>query len=121
MVGVLHHRAGRRDDAAHALRQSLAIAPGHDLALMALSLVEGHALPDAARPCISALDPIVVQAARLACEEKHEEAARVTAAALLAAPPGPHGWQLAIDPLINAAARPDIWAETFRILHDRAA
>ena len=64
---------------------------------------------------------MVVAAARLSSHGRDDEAARIAVDSLTAALSGPDGWQLPIDPLVYATAHRDVWADTLRILHDRAA
>ena len=120
-AGALHRRSGRCDDADRAFRRALALVPGHALARIGLAALSGEPIPESIPGAVSALDPIVVAAARLSAQSRDDEAARMAADSLAAARPGPDGWQLPIDPLVHAAAHRDAWAEPLRILHDRAA
>jgi hypothetical protein len=66
------------------------------------------------------VDAAIVQAAVLALGGKHDQAARLCADALAHAEPGPAGWLLPVDPLLNATAHGDAWADTFALVRDRA-
>jgi len=57
---------------------------------------------------------------RCSSPKKHRDAVDACTDALTQAPPGPAGWLLPVEPMLNPAARPDIWAATLAILRTRA-
>jgi DNA-binding winged helix-turn-helix (wHTH) protein/Tfp pilus assembly protein PilF len=113
-IGAIHLRRGRGDDARTAFQQALARVPGHPLAAVALD-----APPPKASNNNSA-DGAIVMGAALALQGRHDEAARVCADALARAEPGPAGWMLPVEPLLQPLAHPDLWGRTLAILRDRA-
>ena len=118
--GAIRLRQGRHDEAEVAFHEALKRVPGHALAgvgVGAMSLLSDARLP---RPDASSVDAAIVKAAALALAGKHDEAARLCAEALAQAEPGPAGWLLPLEPLLNAAAHRDAWAQTLTMLRDRA-
>ena len=63
----------------------------------------------------------IVKAAALSLMGRHCDAARLCAEALALADPGSAGWILPVEPLLEAAARPEAWGEALAALRDRAA
>jgi predicted Zn-dependent protease len=51
----------------------------------------------------------------------HQRAALIAADALAAAPAGPAGWLLPLEPVLSVAARPDAWAPALAQLRSRSA
>ena len=127
-MGAFYLRQDRHDDAAAAFRQALRIVPGHALAALGLAAARRAELPLPRRLATAAkstgpanpMDATIFEAASLAIEGKHPEAAHVIAAALDQAPAGSAGWQVVTEPLIHATAHPEAWAKVFAILRDRA-
>jgi DNA-binding winged helix-turn-helix (wHTH) protein/Flp pilus assembly protein TadD len=113
-IGAIHLRCGRGDDARAAFRQALARVPGHPLAAVTLGASPPQASTD------NSVDGAVVAGAALALQGRHDEAARVCADALARAEPGPAGWLLPVEPLLQPLAHPDLWGRTLAILRDRA-
>jgi DNA-binding winged helix-turn-helix (wHTH) protein len=113
-IGAIHLRRGRGDDARAAFQQALARVPGHPLAAVALGASPSQASSD------SSVDGAVVTGAALALHGRHDEAARLCADALAHAEPGPAGWLLPVEPLLQPLAHPDMWGQTLAILRDRA-
>jgi hypothetical protein len=68
----------------------------------------------------NAVDAAIVKASALALEGKHGEAALLCGEALAHAEPGPAGWLLPVDPLLNATVHRDAWADTLAMVRDRA-
>ena len=113
-IGAIHLRRGRGDDARAAFHHALARVPGHALAAIA----SGASPPQVSRA--NGVDGAVVRGAALALQGRHEEAARLCADALARAEPGPAGWLLPVEPLLQPLAHPDMWGRTLAILRDRA-
>jgi tetratricopeptide (TPR) repeat protein len=113
-LGAMHLRSGRREDAHAAFREALNRVPGHPLA----SAMCGAT----ARPAASNdVDVAMVNAAALVLDGRHDDAARLCGDALVQAEPGPVGWILPVEPLLNPLRHPDAWTRTLAILRDRAA
>jgi len=117
--GAIRLRQGRREEAAAAFREALKRVPGHPLAAAALGQVPSGSKP-AERGEAMGVDAAIVQAAVLALAGKHDQAARLCGDALAHALPGPAGWLLPVDPLLNATAHRDAWAGTLAMVRDRA-
>jgi hypothetical protein len=66
------------------------------------------------------VDVAIVEAAALALEGKHREAALLCGEALTHAEPGPAGWLLPVDPLLYATEHHHEWAQTLATLRDRS-
>jgi tetratricopeptide (TPR) repeat protein len=110
-IGAIHHRHGRLDQARAAFNEARARVPGHPFASAALGAAFGA----------SGIDAAVAKAVALAVAGQHAEAAAVCGDALAGAEPGPAGWPLVVDPLLDPGAHPDAWAHTLAMLRDRAA
>jgi hypothetical protein len=67
------------------------------------------------------VDLAMANAAALVLHGKQDLAARICAEALAHAEPGPAGWILPVDPVLNPLRHPDVWARTLAMLRDRAA
>ena len=132
-LGAIYLHLGRAEQAERELRNALKYVPTHGLAAVGLAAVSPSSRRDLAHlqdPELARRDPgdggsntvecAMVKAAALGLGGKHPEAARVYTGALAAAPPGSAGWQMPIDPLINALAHPDAWATALAMLHNRA-
>lgn len=125
-IGVLHARQERLADARHAFSHAIArvaVHPLAHLALAALSESSGEApsvrAPSAGR--LPILDAAIYRAAELTTRGDHSGAAATVAAALTQAPTGPAGWIVPVEPLLNVAARPDLWLAALELLRARAA
>ena len=116
-LGALHLRQGRHDAAAAAFAEALKVVPGHPFACGALGR-DQSTTPRYRDP--HTIDLAMAHAVGLARAGRHVEAARVCRDALAAAPPGCAGWLLATEPILNPAARPDIWAPALALLRNRA-
>jgi DNA-binding winged helix-turn-helix (wHTH) protein len=127
-LGALRLRQGRRpgwrEDACAAFHEALKAVRGHAGAAAALGLdprpalalsdVEGPRRSDA-----GAIHLAMAQAIALARAGRHRDAAGACTGALTQAPPGPAGWLLPVEPMLDPAARPDIWAGTLALLRTR--
>jgi DNA-binding winged helix-turn-helix (wHTH) protein len=111
--GAVHLRNGRRDEADAAFREALNRVPGHSLA----STVCGERSQLAAA---NNVDVAMAQAAALVLDGRHDDAARVCAEALVREEPGPAGWILPVEPLLNPSGHPEAWARTLAMVRDRA-
>lgn len=127
-VGGLHVRQGRLADGRRAFTEAIgrvAVHPLAHLAQAALSEASGDPprLPATAEQAgrLPAFDAALCHAAELSLRGEHAAAAEVVAAALSAAPAGSAGWHLPVEPLLNVAARPDVWAAALERLRARAA
>ncbi len=129
-LGALRHRHGKRDAAAAAFTQALTVVPGHPCAAAALGISAEHtkrasltrrAPRDPNTPQDpNTIDAAIVQAIGLVRAGRHPDAARVCADALNHAPAGLAGWLLPAEPMLNPTGRHEIWADTLRILSNRA-
>ena len=113
-IGAIHHRNGRREQARAAFDEALKRVPNHPLAAAAIDRGPAGSAPP------GAVDAAIAKAVALAAEGKHDEAARACSDMLARAEPGPSGWNLVIDPLLNVSAHRDAWAQTLSLLRDRA-
>lgn len=114
-IGAIHLRHGRGGEANDAFKEAVTRVPGHALALVALG-----ASPPSRSSTQDGVDEAMVRSVALVLQGRHDEAARLCADALARAEPGPAGWILPVDPLLNASAHADVWARTLAILRDRA-
>jgi len=123
--GALALTAGNQDQAAAAFNEVVRRIPRHPLALAALA---GLGLSDerelAARLERAAergahVDVAVANAVRDAARRESADAIPVRAA-LQAAPPGPSGWFLPVEPILRPVADPAKWSPTLTLLRTRA-
>jgi DNA-binding winged helix-turn-helix (wHTH) protein len=120
-IGAIHTRAQRRREAATAFQQALARVPRHPLASLALGMITPDAPGTAPGVPSPSFDAAVGQAIVLVGAGDPASAARRVGQALAAAPPGNAGWLLPVEPLLNVAAAPDVWAPVLARLRTRAA
>lgn len=66
------------------------------------------------------MERVMATAARLVVAGDAVAAARITAAAIAAAPPGSAGWIVAIEPTIGVHRSEDAWAGVLGVVRDRA-
>ena len=118
-IGAIHLRNGRRADADAAFREALNRVPGHPLAAAMCGADMSGAAPQLAG--MNNVDLAMANAAALVLNDKHDLAARICGEALAHAEPGPAGWILPVDPLLNPLRHPDTWGRTLAMLRDRAA
>jgi DNA-binding winged helix-turn-helix (wHTH) protein len=126
-LGAIYLRLGRPEQAEPELREALKYVPTHGLAAVGLAAISPSARRDLADLLDHLLDRLavtvewaMVKAAVLSLCNKHHEGARVYTDALAVASPGSAGWQMPIDPLIDALGHVDAWAQALAMLHDRA-
>ena len=105
-IGAIHQRNGRHQDARAAFGEAVKRVVNHQLAAAAIGRTN--------------VDDPVASAVTLALDGQHDAAARVCAEMLARAEPGPAGWNLVVDPLLNPCAHPAAWAQTLATLRDRA-
>jgi tetratricopeptide (TPR) repeat protein len=131
-IGALRLRQQRTDQALEAFERAIASVGTHRFAhvgLGALSAMSHHS--EVSGPSLAALqrvdfgpmsvDAAMVEAAQLAVQNRHAEAARRVERSLAAAPAGNAGWLLPIEPLLHVAAHPDVWVGALALLRSRAA
>lgn len=120
-LGALHLRNHQPAQAIRAFDESLSRVNGHVLALAAKAALEGRRLPaeqDAASISIDAALPIVVW--QVVQGERAAGAARLFEA-LGRTPPGSPGWIIPVEPVLQVAADPGIWAHLLAAVRTRAA
>jgi tetratricopeptide (TPR) repeat protein len=116
-LGALRLRQGRREAATAAFKEALTVLRGHLFAAAALGI---DPLSSPRRQDPHTIDLAVAEAIRLARAGRHLDAAQTCTNALTEAPPGPAGWLLPVEPILNPTARPDMWAPALAILRNRA-
>lgn len=127
-MGALALCGGRRDDAAAAFGDALALVASHRLAAVGLAVARGQSPSRAAAatsrgPALTAaaaVDDAIVRAVVLVLEGRPADAAPLVGDALATAPPGSAGWMLPIEPLLQTRADPDAWAPVLATLAARA-
>jgi hypothetical protein len=128
-VGAVHLRHGDLKGAYGAFDETLSRVPGHLFAIAAKTALTGGsgASPPvgeaihAARLRGAIVDAAIARAIDATVHGDHHRAAEIASEALAAAPPGSAGWMLPVEPLLQVAARPDVWAPTLARLRSRAA
>ncbi len=120
-IGGLRLRQGRHGDAAAAFHEAITHVPSHALAAVGLAATSRPSPACGNTREANDVDVAIVKAAVLALHSRHRDAAQLCGEALSHAESGPAGWLLPADPLIQATARPDEWANTLAILRHRAA
>jgi DNA-binding winged helix-turn-helix (wHTH) protein/Tfp pilus assembly protein PilF len=121
-LGAVRLREGNRAEAAAAFHEALERVPGHPLALVGVRATTPDARASAATlRGEHAVDAAIVEAAALALEGRHADAAQRCAQALARAEPGAAGWLVPVDPLLQAIVHRDSWAPALTILRDRAS
>jgi len=117
-IGAIRWRQGHRDAAEAAFREALRRAPSHPLASVGLAAMCSES---PAMNCVAGVDAAIAAAASLSLAGKHDDAARVCGEAICAAPPGPDGWTVPIDPLLQATSHQEAWAKTLALIRERSA
>jgi len=127
-IGALRLRQGRAADAEAAFKEALTRVAVHPLAQAGLSAVRAAVgrTPAAGAEVETQMVPrgfegILMLGAALTLAGDHETAARTIDRALTDAPPGPTGWQLPIEPLLQISTRPSAWSGVLARLRNRAA
>jgi tetratricopeptide (TPR) repeat protein len=117
-IGAIHRRHGRTQEARFAFKQALARVPDHLLATVAL---DANAFGERESSAPLDVDGAIALSIVLALQGKHDDAARRCGDALAHAEPGPAGWILPVEPLLNPLNNQASWARTLAMLRDRAA
>jgi tetratricopeptide (TPR) repeat protein len=128
-MGAVRLRHGDVPGAHEAFDQTLHRVPGHLFAIVARTTLAGGSgvsapvgeAMNAALARGASVDAAIARAIDATLHGDHHRAAEITAEALAAAPPGSAGWVLPVEPLLDVAARPEIWAPTLARLRNRAA
>jgi tetratricopeptide (TPR) repeat protein len=115
-LGAIHLRRGDRAAADAAFRRALEEAPGHLFSLAAL----GRPLPVFGATDPRVTDAMIARAIELTRSGRHREAAVVFRQAIESAPAPNAGWILPVEPILDAAARPDIWSDPLSTIQRRA-
>ena len=120
-MGAVLLRAGRVDEAIDACGRALERIPGHALATIALAMATGNPIhaPATAAGVIDA-DAVLATTVALAGQGQPAAGARFITETLAQAAPAGTAWLLPVEPLINAAARPDCWSDALRTIAVRA-
>ena len=118
-LGALSQRQRKRHEAEGAFMRALTIAPYHVPATAAL---RGEVLPGPPNGGHYAgnIDAAIGEAIVLAQRQRHAEAARAYLDGVSKAPPGSAGWQLPVEPTLNALAHREIWDDVLALIRVRA-
>jgi tetratricopeptide (TPR) repeat protein len=119
-IGAVQRRQGRRQEAEAAFHEALTRVPGHGLASVGLASISSSSQMPARSDGANTVDAAMVEAAVLALDGRHHDAAALWGDALVQAEPGSAGWLLPIDPLLHVTAHPEAWAQALATLHHRA-
>jgi len=120
-IGALHARRQERSEAVAAFRQALARVPRHAMASLALGMISPDAPGTAPGVPSPSFEAAIGQGIVLVGAGDPESAARRVGHALDVALPGNAGWIVPVEPLMNVAAAPDVWAPVLARLRSRAA
>jgi DNA-binding winged helix-turn-helix (wHTH) protein len=111
-LGALSLRQRKRQEAEAAFMRALTLAPHHVPATAALR----SEMPSSA----TGIDLVIGEAIVLAQRQRHADAARVYLDGVSKAPPGSAGWQLPVEPTLNALAHREIWDASLTMIRVRA-
>jgi DNA-binding winged helix-turn-helix (wHTH) protein len=121
-LGAVRLRQRRPDEARAAFARALERIERHPAARVALAFAAGSKLePPPAVPAQLAFEAALARAVGFALEGRHGEAARIVDEALTSDAADNAGWFLPVEPLLQAGARPDAWANLLARLRNRAA
>jgi hypothetical protein len=130
-IGALRLRQRRAQEAAAAFERAIERVAAHPMAHAGVAAAAaGRFEPstassrDAPRETPgrhASFEAALARAVRLVVTDAHADAARLVDDALAAAPPGNAGWILPVEPLVNVAAHPDLWAGPLARIRNRAA
>jgi hypothetical protein len=128
-MGAIRLRHGDVPGAHEAFDQTLHRVPSHLFAIVARTRLAGGSgasapVDDAMNAALArgaSVDAAIAGAIDATLHGDHHRAAAITAEALAAAPPGSAGWVVPVEPLLDVAARPEIWAPVLARLRNRAA
>lgn len=118
-IGVLDWRGQQLDAAGEHFALALGKLPGHTLAAIALSKLKPEVNGSTERSGAVGFNEALGRAAILSLDSRHDEAARVCEDAIRAGDAGAHEWVLPVEPLVNAAAHPQVWAPALALLRAR--
>ena len=121
-IGAMHLRDRRLDQAAIAFSAALERVPRHRMARLGLAISQSSAASldaNIAPTGQSPIEDVFAAAAHHVWRGSPAEAAALVDRALAAAPPSNTGWLLPVEPLLNAAAAPDLWAPALARLRAR--
>ena len=113
-LGAICARQGRRDEAEAAFRNAIETAPGHAYSMAALGCPIPERPADDPRPVETAIARVIA----LIRAGQHVDAAAAYRIAVALAPSA--GWLLPVEPLINAAAHPEVWRDVLLLVRERA-
>src|SRR5262245_2980858 len=128
-IGALRLRRGEPAEARAAFEQTLARVPIHPMARAGLAVIaarEGRAAAPAAavRDAPESVEAVIARAAvivQVAGDAGLSSAVASIEQALAAAPAGPAGWLIPIEPLLGVQSRADAWAPVLARLRTRSA
>jgi tetratricopeptide (TPR) repeat protein len=122
-IGAVRLRRGQRAEAAEAFRQALARVPRHPAAVVLAAVAVPSAPRLAERPpsAAGAVDAALAEAIACAAAGEATRAAAVIANALAAAGPGSQAWWVPVEPMLQVARHPEIWAPVLAQLRSRAS
>jgi tetratricopeptide (TPR) repeat protein len=115
-LGALRLRERRHAEADAAFANALSAARGHLASAAAL----GQPLPTRDAGDVRWLDAELARAVGLSREGRHRDAAHAYRDAVMQSPIPCAGWLLPVEPLIDPASHPDIWADALAIVRQRA-
>lgn len=118
-TGACHHLRNERDAARVAYHGSLARVPGHPISTAGLARLDEAALvfPADTR---QTFDHAVAHAIDLVGRGNVDRAVDLVLDAVVASPPGPTGWRVALEPLLQVNANRDRWARVLSLVSNRA-
>ena len=111
-IGALALRQRKRREAEAAFTRALTMMPLHVSATAALH----GKVPSV----VTGMDAAIGESIILELRNRHADAAHVYYEGLSKAPPGPAGYLLPVEPILNARARREIWAEVLALVRVRA-
>lgn len=131
-IGAWHTRRGEHASALRAFEEALERVPGHPLALAALLARGGGTSGDVdstvfqtrlagLRASGAFVDAATAEAIVDVAAGHHARAVLAVHAALRAASPGPAGWYLPVEPMLDPAIRDASWGAALASLRGRAA
>jgi Tfp pilus assembly protein PilF len=124
-IGAVRLRQGDDVEAAAAFARAVGLVPRHPMARLGLALLSrdtGSAANDVTvGPRGSLVDAVLGAAVGHVRRGAPGDAASLLETALAAAPPGNAAWLLPLEPLLNVAAAPEVWAAALACVRLRAA
>jgi DNA-binding winged helix-turn-helix (wHTH) protein len=115
-LGAVRLRQRRREESEQAFANALQVAPAHVFTLAALGRTRAMLSNDRPRSPESSF----ADAIGLARSGRHADAAQAWQAAVTRCQVPHAGWILPVEPVINAAAHPDVWADALTTVRTRA-